>query len=47
MDPNALRDCVEQAIIELIEPEAWRRCEIVNGAEKESLRTILAKWGAP
>jgi hypothetical protein len=46
MDPNGLRDCVESAIVELIEPEAWRRCEIVNEAEQESLRTIIEKWGA-
>jgi hypothetical protein len=46
MDPNDLRDCVEGAIQELIEPEAWRRCEIVNKAERESLKTIIAKWGA-
>jgi hypothetical protein len=46
MDPNDLRDCVEEAIKELIEPEAWGRCEIVNSAEQESLKTILEKWGA-
>jgi hypothetical protein len=46
MDPNELRDCVEQAIVELIEPVAWKRCEIVNQAEQESLKTILEKWGA-
>jgi hypothetical protein len=45
MDPNDLRDCVEQAIKELIEPEAWARCEAVNRAEQESLKTIIAKWG--
>ena len=44
MDPNDLRDCVEQEIMELIEPVAWQRCEVVNKAEQESLRTILAKW---
>jgi hypothetical protein len=45
MDPNDLRDCVEREIVELIEPEAWRRCEVVNAAEQDSLRTILDKWG--
>jgi hypothetical protein len=45
MDPNDLRDCVETWIKELIEPAAWERCEIVNGAEQESLKAILAKWG--
>jgi hypothetical protein len=46
MDPNDLRDCVEQAIVELIEPVAWERCETVNRAEQQSLRTILEKWGS-
>jgi hypothetical protein len=46
MDPNGLRDCVENAIVELIEPVAWKRCEIVNRAEQESLKTIIANWGA-
>jgi hypothetical protein len=44
MDPNDLRDCVETAIVELIEPTAWRRCEIVNQAEHESLKSILERW---
>jgi hypothetical protein len=47
MDPNDLRDCVEREIMRLIEPTAWRRCEIVNKAEWESLKTILEQWGAP
>jgi hypothetical protein len=47
MDPNDLRDCVEQAIDELIEPVAWDRCEVVNRAEQQSLQTILEKWRAP
>ena len=47
MDPNDLRDCVEQEIMELIEPVAWQRCEVVNKAEQESLKTILEQWGAP
>jgi hypothetical protein len=46
MDPNDLRDCVEGAIVDLIEPVAWKRCEIVNRAEQESLKTIIKKWGA-
>jgi hypothetical protein len=44
MDPNDLRDCVEQAIISLIEPVAWQRCEVVNRAEQESLKTVLEGW---
>jgi hypothetical protein len=47
MDPNDLRHCVEREIVNLIEPVAWRRCEVVNEAEQESLRTILDNWGAP
>ena len=33
MDPNDLRDCVEEAIQDLVEPVAWKRCEEVNKAE--------------
>jgi hypothetical protein len=39
MDPNDLRDCVQREIVKLIEPVAWRRCEVVNEAEQESLRS--------
>jgi hypothetical protein len=44
MDPNDLRDCVEGAIKELIEPGAWARCERINRAEQESLRHVLDNW---
>jgi hypothetical protein len=47
MDPNDLRDCVEQAIVDLIEPKAWTRCDLVNKAEQDSLKTILKKWKSP
>jgi hypothetical protein len=47
MDPRDLRRCVQTAIRKLIEPAAWARCEVVNKAEQESLKTIIAKWGAP
>lgn len=47
MDPNDLRACVKREIKRLIEPTAWKRCEVVNKAEQESLRTILGKWRAP
>jgi hypothetical protein len=46
MDPNDLRDCVETAILELIETIAWESCELINRAERESLNTIIAKWSA-
>jgi hypothetical protein len=45
MDPNDLRACVKREIKKLIEPVAWKRCEIVNRAEQESLRTVIEKWG--
>jgi hypothetical protein len=47
MDPNDLRDCVEREIKKLIEPAAWERCEGINQAEQESLRTFLEKWKSP
>jgi len=47
LDPNDLRVCVEQEIVALIEPVAWKRCAAINEAEQESLRTILDKWVAP
>jgi hypothetical protein len=47
MDPNDLRDCVEHAITELIEPVAWQRCDGINRAEQESLRAILENWRSP
>ena len=45
MDPNDLRRCVEKAIRRQIEPKAWKRCEVVNKAEQESLETVIGKWG--
>ena len=30
MDPNDLRACVKREIKKLIEPVAWKRCEVVN-----------------
>jgi hypothetical protein len=44
MDPNDLRACVEKAIKEEIEPEAWERSEIVNGAERESIKKGVGAW---
>jgi hypothetical protein len=37
MDPPTLRQCVEDAILELIEWDAWNRCDEVNRAEQESI----------
>jgi hypothetical protein len=44
LDPNDLRVCVEEKILEHIEPIAWERCKAVEHAEQESLRTVLSKW---
>ena len=44
MDPNDLRACVKREIKRVIEPAAWKRCEVVNKAEQESLRTVLDSW---
>lgn len=44
LDPNVLRDCVEEKIKEQIDWEEWDRCAIVNKAEQESLRGFLKSW---
>ena len=44
MDPNELRIRIEGEITAQIEPDAWRRCEITERAEHESLRTVLSGW---
>jgi hypothetical protein len=44
MDPNDLRSRVEDEIEKHIEPEAWERCQIVDKAERESLRHVLDRW---
>jgi hypothetical protein len=46
MDPPVLRAIVNAKIKALIEPVAWARCDAVNQAEHESLRTILSGWKA-
>jgi hypothetical protein len=46
MDPNDLRALVEKAIKAQIEPVAWKRCAIVEKAERESMRTVLDSWKA-
>jgi hypothetical protein len=44
MDPNELRDRVEEAIRLEIDDEKWERCEILERAEKESIRNVLNAW---
>ena len=45
LDPRDLRDCVSAAITEQIEPTAWERCKVVERAERDSLRAVMAGWG--
>ena len=45
LDPNDLRNIVEKAIRKEIEPVAWKRCAVVEKAERQSLRTVLDRWG--
>jgi hypothetical protein len=44
LDPRDLRALVEKAIKAEIEPTAWRRCAVVEKAERESLRAVLDSW---
>jgi hypothetical protein len=42
MNPNALRNRVEEAIADLMDMEAWDYCAKVEKAERESLKRF--KW---
>ena len=44
LDPNDLRDLVDQAIQAEIEPVAWERCATCEQAEQESLQAVLYSW---
>jgi hypothetical protein len=44
LDPNDLRALVDEAIRVEIEPTAWKRCAVVEKAERESLRHVLDSW---
>ena len=44
MDPNDLRDIVEEEIELWIEPKARKRCETVQAAEQKSLKDVLTAW---
>jgi hypothetical protein len=46
MPANELRNRVEQAIREYIEPVAWARCEAAQEAEQQSLQHLLDNWRA-
>jgi hypothetical protein len=44
LDPNDLRSCVEEKIVEQIEPTAWRRCKVTEAAERDSLVDVMSAW---
>ncbi len=44
MDLNDLRNCVDQEIVDVIEPVVSKNCELVLKARGESLYTILGNW---
>lgn len=44
LNPVVLRRRVEQAIVALLDMDAWRRADVVERAEQESLSSILATW---
>lgn len=44
LSPVVLRDRVEQAIVDRLDPVAWKRAEVVEQAERDSLTSILATW---
>jgi hypothetical protein len=46
MDPNDLRTRVKNEIDKHIEPVAWRRCQVVDAAERASMQRFLDKWKA-
>jgi hypothetical protein len=46
LDPNALRKMVEKAIkAHIFDTAAWKRCEVVEKAERESIRIGVRGWG--
>ena len=46
MDPNDLRDRVEEAIRDEIEWDAWERSAKCREAEQETLQSVLDAWGS-
>ena len=44
LSPVVLRERLEQAIVDEIEPEAWERVKLCEQAEQASLANILGKW---
>ncbi|MBI4264996.1 MAG: hypothetical protein HY657_11535 [Acidobacteria bacterium] len=44
LSPVVLRERVEQAIVERLDLAAWKRAEVVEHAERDSLTSILNTW---
>jgi hypothetical protein len=44
LDPNDLREFVEDAIQNHIEPIAWERSVVIEKAQCESLQIVLDSW---
>ena len=44
LDPNVLRDRVEQFILDEIDVETWNRCIAIEKAERQSLDEVLRNW---
>jgi hypothetical protein len=45
LDPNVLRDRIEQTIRAEIDFDAWERCKIAEKAEHQSLIEVMESWG--
>ena len=47
LDPNMLRDCVEEEIkLCITDLDAWERCETSDQAQRESLQHVLMRWAS-
>lgn len=44
LDPNILRDRIDQAIREFIDWDEWNRCMAVETQERRSLRDVVDSW---
>jgi hypothetical protein len=44
LNPVVLRHRVENAILARLDSDAWRRADVVEAAEKESLTKVLSAW---
>jgi hypothetical protein len=44
LSPVVLRNRLEQAILDRLDLAAWRRAEVTEAAERESLLSILSTW---